>query len=152
MTSTSATNPQRPQPLLLGARRFYLLLAGLFAAGIVVQVFFAGLGVLVDPGYFSWHTTFAHLLEPLLLAMLVTGAIGRIGWRVSGLTVLTLVLFLLQYVFIHAFQGAPRALHVVNALALFWLALYVARCSWQLIRAAHPTAGASTEQPLRGGF
>lgn len=141
MTASSFTNPHYHRPLVLGARWTYLILAGLFAVGIVLQVFFAGLGVLVDPGYFGLHTTFAHLLEPLLLALLVLGVVGRVGWRVFGFNALLLVLFGMQYAFMYGFQGPLRALHVVNALALFWLALHLTRRSWRLIRAGQPVKG-----------
>jgi uncharacterized membrane protein len=46
-----------------------------------------------------------------------------------GFSALTLVLFMLQYVFLWVMPslGVPvlRALHAVNALALFWLTLYL---------------------------
>lgn len=45
----------------------YLLLAGLFALGILAQVFIAGLAIFVDASYWVRHTTFVHLLEPTLL-------------------------------------------------------------------------------------
>lgn len=133
MTATPAAHPQHPRPLVLGARRSYLVFAGLFAVGIVLQVFFAGLGVLVDPGYFGWHTTFAHLLELLLIALLVLGVVGRVGWRTFGISALILVIFGMQYAFMYGFEGLLRALHVVNALALFWLALQLGRRAWRLL-------------------
>lgn len=147
---------QRPGSLVFGARRLYLTLAGLFAAGIVVQVFFAGPGVLVDPSYFSWHTTFAHLLEALMLALLVLGVVGRVGWRTYGFSALVFVLFGMQYFFMYGLQGPLRALHVVNTLALFWLALELVRGAWRLISAARgvtsPTPSkASVGKALAGG-
>ena len=102
-------------------------LAVLFVAGVVTQVFLAGLGVLVDPAYFGWHTTFAHILEGIMLVMLVTGALGRIGWPGLGLTVLLFVTFATQYVFIHALSGPGRALHLVSAFVLFLLGLSLAK-------------------------
>jgi mono/diheme cytochrome c family protein len=132
--SLSPTEPQYVPPSVHYLRTVFSLLAWLFAMGVILQVFFAGLGVLVDPAYFGWHTTFAHVLEPLLLGMLLTGPFGRIGWGTFGLTVLLFVLFGLQYVFMYGFEGPARALHVVNALALFHLAVLLGGRSWRLVR------------------
>lgn len=147
MTAPPSAHLQRPTPLLLGARRLYLILAGLFAVGVVFQVFFAGLGVLVAPSYFGWHTTFAHLLELALLALPVVGLFGRVGWRSFGLNALLFVLFGMQYFFMYGLQGPLRALHVVNALALFWLALELVRGAWRLVSTTRLSGVAS---PPRG--
>lgn len=150
----TATPTQLPKPFVSRARQVHLLLAGLFAAGIVAQVFFAGLGVLVEPGYFAWHTTFAHLLEALLLGVLVVGVVARVGWGSIGLNLLLFGLFTMQYVFMYGFQGAPKALHLVNALALFWLAVHLAQRSWKLVREAQPVpkVGETNRSVRAGGF
>ena len=144
----------RQPSFLQTARTLFIVCAWLFVTGVVAQVFFAGLGVLVDPGYFAWHTTFAHVLEPLLLALLVTGVIGRVGWRTFGLNAFLFVLFGLQYVFMYGFQGPPRALHVVNALALFWFAVQLVQRSRHLIRIGKPTPNSSGINPTakKGGL
>lgn len=69
-------------PLLRGLRGVYIFLCWLFAAGVVLQFFFAGLGVLVDPSYFSWHTFLGFWLEPLLVMMLTSG--GWAAWVGAG--------------------------------------------------------------------
>ena len=152
MTATSSTNPHQAQPLMPGARWAYLVLTGLFAASVAVQVFLAGLGVLVNLTYFGWHTTFAHVLGPLPVALIVTGVLGRVGRRSHGLTLLILVLFWLQYVSIYALQGVPRALYVINALALFWLALHLAQRSWRLIRTVQRERKLNPEESRKGGL
>ncbi len=144
MTATPSAHLNRPSPLVLRARRFYLILAGLFAAGIVCQVFFAGLGVLVDPSYFGWHTTFAHFLELTLLALPVVGLFGRVGWRSFGLNALLVILFGMQYVFMYGLQGPLKALHVVNALALFWLALQLSQQARRLTQTTRVSERAYT--------
>lgn len=106
-------------------------LAVLFCAGVVAQVFLAGLGLLVDPGYLAWHSTFVHLLEGLLVLLVGVGLAARAGARVLALTVGLYVLIAAQYAFIHALSGPFRALHAVNAFALFVV-------SWQIAKdAAH---------------
>src|SRR5690606_30568254 len=96
-------------------------------AGVVAQEFLAGLGLLVDPGHLSWHATFVHLLEGLLLVMLVLGFSARIGWGPLALTVGLFVLIASQYALIHGLTGPFRALHAVNSFALFVLAWQIAK-------------------------
>ena len=60
------------------ARRAHLVVAWLFVAGVVVQVFLAGLGVFDDPRTFITHATWGYMLEGLPILMLVLAAIGRL--------------------------------------------------------------------------
>lgn len=102
-------------------------LAVLFCAGVVAQVFLAGLGLLVDPSYLAWHATFVHLLEGVLLLMLVVGVVSRAGVVALASTVGLFVLIGAQYALIHGLSGPFRALHAVNAFALFALAWLIAK-------------------------
>lgn len=137
-----------PPKLTSRTQQVYLLLTGLFAVGVVTQVFLAGLGVLVNPSYFAWHTTFAHLLEALMLGLLVLGMVGRVGWRTYGLSALVFALFMLQYAFMYEFEGPVRALHLVNALALFWLAVEIVRRTWRLVSTTRPS-GVTSSAPSK---
>ncbi len=123
-------------------RAAYLLVAGLFARAIALQVFFAGAGVLVHPRYISVHTTFGHVLQFFPLGLIVLSLLGRLPWRLLGLTALTFVLFALQYVFLWLVPalGMPvlRALHAVNALALFWLTVYLMQQVWRFDTGKQP--------------
>lgn len=121
-------------------RVVYACLATLFASGVVIQVFLAGLGVLVSPSYFAWHASFAHLLEPLLFLLVLFAALARAGWRAVGIAVLLLILFGAQYAFLYGLQGAGRALHLVNALAMFWLATRLGGAAWARVFGAEPAA------------
>ncbi|HEY0605209.1 MAG TPA: DUF6220 domain-containing protein, partial [Herpetosiphonaceae bacterium] len=95
---TSLTDPgthpgtNRRSPIVHVSRIIYLLLAGLFAGGIAIQVFLAGAGVLVNPSYFVMHTTFGHILELFPLLLLIVGLVARLPWRLLGLTALLFVL------------------------------------------------------------
>src|SRR5688500_10232064 len=138
-----AANPsiQRRSTVVQVCRIIYLVLAGLFAGGIAIQVFFAGAGVLVNPSYFAMHSTFAHILEIFPLLMLIVGLVARLPWRQVGLTALLFVLFMLQYFFLYGVAAATgivmlRAFHAVNALAMFWATLYLFGSTRKLLRAA----------------
>jgi Family of unknown function (DUF6220) len=126
------TRPTQPlSPLARGSGLLYRFLAASLTSAIVVQVFLAGLGILVNPNYFAWHGNFAHFIEFIPLVMLLFGVIAKLDRRTLLLTTLTLVLVMLQYVFLHLFPSLGltplRALHAVNALALFWLSLQLGR-------------------------
>ena len=132
--------PRRLPGLARWARIAYLLCAGLFAACVVVQVFFAGAGALAGSSYWSAHRGFGQAIQWLTVAMLVVGFFGRLPRRMHGQNVILLVLFVLQYIFLWVMPqiGLPvlRALHAVNALGIFSLAMYLTRQAWQLARAA----------------
>lgn len=108
-------------------RAAYVLVAVCFVCAIALQVFFAGAGVLVHPRYIGVHTTFGHSMQFFPLGLILLSLAGRLPWRLLGLTALTFVLFVLQYIFLWVIPafGIPvlRALHAVNALALFWISL-----------------------------
>ncbi|HEY0738953.1 MAG TPA: DUF6220 domain-containing protein [Herpetosiphonaceae bacterium] len=138
-------DPRRRSPIVHVSRIIYLLLAGLFAGGIAIQVFLAGAGVLVNPSYFVMHTTFGHILELFPLLLLIVGLVARLPWRLLGLTALLFVLFMLQYFFLYGVASVTglvvlRAFHAVNALAMFWAALYLFGSTRKLLRAAPPVA------------
>lgn len=113
----------------------YVLVAVCFAAAIAVQVFLAGAGVLVHPRYIGVHTRLGHVMHFFPLGLIVLSLAGRLPWRLIGLTTATLLLFALQYIFLWVIPalGVPllRALHAVNALALFWMALYLTQQVWR---------------------
>ena len=53
-------------------------IGGLFTASVLLQTYIAGMAGFVDPANGNLHTTFVHLFEPLLLALLVAGFLGRL--------------------------------------------------------------------------
>lgn len=136
MVSTVADRTPAASERRVGARpaqSAYALCAWLFAGGIIVQVFLAGLAVLVDVGRWGDHRAFGSVLFLLPPMLLVTALAGRLPRRVVGLTALAILLFIVQFALVSVPAGTEigviRALHPVNALALFWLALHLARNS-----------------------
>ena len=122
----------------------YRGLMWLFTAGVVVQVFLAGLGVFGGKDDFGLHLTWAIVLFVMAVLSPLLAIAGRLGRRVTGLSFLVLVLFFLQSVFVQLRTDMPylAALHPVNALAIFWLSLTLARGS-RHIAAADPSAAGS---------
>lgn len=121
--------------------------AWLFLACVVVQVFLAGLGVFAGAQNFNLHREFGYLFGWLTLVLLLLAIGGRLGRRWIGLSALLLVLFALQSVFVALREVLPAAsaFHPVNALAIFGVALHVARRSGATQDAGPATVGPATE-------
>lgn len=119
-------------------RTIYVVVAACFVGAIALQVFLAGAGMLVHPRYVGLHTTIGHVIQFFPLGLILLGLGGRLPWRLLGLTGLSFVLFVLQYIFLWVVPsfGVPilRALHAVNALALFWITLHLTQQVWRLAR------------------
>ncbi len=144
MSVIDTTKPdavRQPSSVVQLARYAYLLSVVLFIGGIVLQVFFAGAALLVDPSYLIQHRSFAHALHLVTYVIPIIALLARLPLRLFLLSWLPLVLIMLQYVFVHAVPGlglpmSLRALHAVNALVMFWVMLYLAGSTWRLVRAS----------------
>jgi hypothetical protein len=128
--SRSHAERARGETLRYGSRVGYLLVAWVFVLFVMAQVFLAGLSIFVGPAGWPRHVEFGHYFGPLSLALLVLALVGRLLRRTVLLTLLLMLLYSLQYVFIEVPPqiGLPElsALHPVNALLIFWLALSLA--------------------------
>jgi hypothetical protein len=70
------------------------------------------------------------------MVLLVLGLIGRVPGGMFGLVGVLYLLYVLQWVFVTVPDlTTMRALHPVNALLLFLVALQMARAAWRLRRA-----------------
>jgi hypothetical protein len=117
------------------ARVCFALVAWLRAALVVTQVFLAGLSIFAGAQNWSIHEGLGWALQLPMLALLVLAPIARLPWRTMGLTLLLLLLYLAQVllVIVPRQVGAPAvsALHPVNALLIFGVALALARQAFQ---------------------
>lgn len=119
----------RDTPRVVVGRRAFTVRAWLFAICVAVQVFMAGMAVFVGPTWRNNHTSFIHLFEYLPVLMLVAAFVGRMSTRVKWLSLLAFGLVVLQYALIAMGSSsllALAALHPVNALVIFWLAMRLA--------------------------
>jgi len=114
------------------ARTFHLFVSWLFVAGLVAQVFLAGLGVFSSAASFATHRDVGYSLSLLPIVLLVAGLLGGLGRRLALLAVLEFVLFILQSVFVAMRTSAPAvaALHPLNGFLILLLAILIARESW----------------------
>jgi hypothetical protein len=129
------------------ARAAHPIVAAAFVACAVVQVFLAGLGVFDDPKLFITHREFGYLFGWLTLVILVLALAGRMPRRVTGLSILLLVLFALQSVLVSVRGDLPAiaALHPLNGFAILGVGVMTARASWVL---RHESVAA---EPARAG-
>lgn len=124
-------------------RAVYLVCAALLTVGVIGQVFFAGAALLVNGRYLEMHRVLAHLIELLAMLTAVAGLLTRLSWRIQTLGLLFLLLMFAQYAFLYAMPalGLPalRALHAVNALVMFWVALRLGQRTWQQLHGGEAT-------------
>ena len=121
------------------ARLVYAGLAWIFVAVIIVQVFLIGVGLFGDASFRKTHIDFGYTAAGLAaLALLIAAIVARPGRRAIGLAVLVFVLYVVQTI-LPAFKTdypVIAALHPVNALLLFALAVFVARSATASIDSA----------------
>lgn len=121
-----------------GARYAFVALAWAFLAGLVVQVFFIGLGLFADAGGIELHRNFGYVMQLAPILLLAAAALSRAG-RPLLLQVLALTVTVFVFPILPALREALpalAALHPVGALLAFWLAIVVARGATLLGRAA----------------
>ncbi len=129
------------------SRVVFAALAWLFVGLVVLQVFYAGMGLLGGAGM-RQHVDFGYAVAMFPLLMVVAGAIaraGRVAWWSAGLLLLAQVQTILPWFR----EDLPfvAALHPVNALAVFWLALHIARVATAFARQRIERAEVVEAQP-----
>ena len=124
--------------LVRPSRVGFVLVAWLFLVCVVVQVYLAGLGVFDRPETFLTHRDFGYLFGLLTLVLLVLALVGRLPRRFVGASVLLLVLFAFQSVFVALREGMPAlaALHPLNGFLILGVAAVVAWSSSGFLRAS----------------
>ena len=132
--------------MTLAARYVFAGLAWLFLVGVVVQVFFIGLGLFAGSENLESHVTLGWILHLIPIVILIAAALAR-----PGRGTLLLALGLAVTVFIVPILATMRdaspviaALHPVGALLAFYLAILVAVASLAPLRSAGPTLDATT--------
>ncbi|MEA2318748.1 MAG: hypothetical protein QOD44_2937 [Solirubrobacteraceae bacterium] len=109
-----------------GPARIYGWLAMAFAGLVVLQVFFAGLG-LFGAESFDLHRSFGNILHGLTAVLLLLAILGPGTRRDIVMAIALVVLATVQIGIVSARDGAPglAALHPVLALALLGLAVHM---------------------------
>ena len=128
------------------ARTALVVLSWTFLAVLAVQVFLAGVG-LFGAGSMATHRDIGYLVPVVPLLMVIAAAVAR-ARQLVWLSGVLFVLSFVQGVLPLLRDGMPyvAALHPVNALALFWLGLTIARRATELARTPPGTVEAATAQ------
>jgi hypothetical protein len=119
------------------SRFAYLVAAWLFLAGVVVQVFLAGMVVVSLRMGWANHIGVGHSLAGPLLVMLVSQYLGRLPGSMKWLTWLLFGAYVLQadvIIFLRFQAPVIAAFHPVLALVDFALGLALARRAWLLAK------------------
>ena len=128
--------------MIRGARYVHLVLAWAFVIGLVVQVFFIGLGLFAGSQNMALHVTFGWILHLVPVLILIVAALARAGRRrILQALALAVTVFMLPILpMLRSDLPAAAALHPVAALLAFWLAIVVARDAGTLMRSDGPGA------------
>ena len=125
------------------ARLGSFAVGSLFVLAILFQVFMAGSGIFASSSWWPMHEIFGQAISVLPLLFLILAWIGQLGRRSLWLSGLALVLVVLQsfLVTLPGTLGVPllSALHPVNALVIFALALWLTLRAWQGVRGDRQT-------------
>jgi hypothetical protein len=97
-------------------------------AGVIMEFFFAGMGVF-HAASFQIHRITGVILGAGSVLLLFLAFIGRMGGKEIGFTALLFVLLIIQPLLLHINQPFLQALHLVNALAIATASVYLAKIS-----------------------
>ena len=116
------------------ARTIHAVLAWLFVAVLIVQVWLAGRAVFESPGLFATHRDVGYTLSIFPIVLLVLGFLGGMGRRVAIMAAAIFGLLILQSVFVAMRTSTPAiaALHPVNGFLILLVAILLARESWAM--------------------
>jgi hypothetical protein len=124
----------------------YAVVACLFVAALIVQVFLIGLALFDDPSFRETHRSFGFTVVGLAaLLLLIVGVLARPGRREVGLLVGIFILYIVQTSLPGLQSSYPivAALHPVLALGLFAMGIQIARLATARARAARADASAA---------
>ena len=138
--------------MVRGARYAFVALAWAFVAGVVLQVFFIGLGLFAGSENLELHVTFGWILHLFPILILVAAALARAGrTRILQATALAVTVFIVPILAIlRADTPVLAAFHPVGALLAFWLAIVVARGATSLLRVPDSEGSATAVAPIGG--
>jgi hypothetical protein len=120
------------------ARPVHVVVAWLLVAGLLVQVFLAGMGVFDSSSVFATHRDFGYTLTLLPVILVVTSLVGGFGRMETIGAAVMFGQFILQSVFVLQRDSNPAiaALHPVNGFLILLIAVWLARDAWSQFRAA----------------
>jgi hypothetical protein len=137
------------------ARPIHVVVAWLLVAGLLVQVFLAGMGVFDSSSAFVTHRDFGYTLTLLPVVLIVTSLVGGFGRMEAIAAAVMFGQFILQSVFVLQRESNPAiaALHPVNGFLVLLISVWLARDAWHQFRSAddrEPAAEAAPSESTTG--
>jgi Family of unknown function (DUF6220) len=132
MSSTSG--PSAPGRFTTWVRYVLIAVAWLFAAGVVVQIFLAGLGLFESPDYWGDHVDMGYAIGPLAYLLPLLALLGRVGWPRVGHAVVVTLLYVVQTILPTLDAGYLAALHALNAVLVLGAAVSLGGRTLELVR------------------
>jgi Family of unknown function (DUF6220) len=119
------------------ARPIHVVVAWLLVAGLLVQVFLAGMGVFDSSSAFATHRDFGYTLTLLPFVLIVTSLVGGFGRLEAIASAVMFGQFILQSILVLQRDSTPAiaALHPVNGFVVLLIAVWLARDAWHKWRA-----------------
>lgn len=111
---------ERPTGLKRVTAQIGLALAWLFAAGVVVQIFLAGLALFDNASRWANHKSFGMMIGILPILLLIVVVVGRLPRPIIGASAILLVLYIVQ-ISLPGAGGYVAALHPLVAFAVLGL-------------------------------
>jgi len=134
------------------ARPVHVVVAWLLVAGLLVQVFLAGMGVFDSASMFLTHRDVGYTLTLLPVILVVTSLIGGFGRTETIAAAVMVGQFILQSVFVALRESNPAiaALHPVNGFLILLVAVWLARDAWRIWRTEPATQGVAVPEAPAG--
>ncbi|MBV9231441.1 MAG: hypothetical protein JOZ18_19185 [Chloroflexi bacterium] len=136
--SPLSSSSQVSSPLRRFGRRGALVLSSLLALSVLLEVFLAGGGIFTSSSWWPLHIILGLVLTLFPIVFLLLAWMGQLGRESVWLGVLTLLLIILQSFLVEIPRriGLPilSALHPVNAVVIFGLAVFLAQRAWHGVR------------------
>jgi hypothetical protein len=116
------------------ARRALPIVCALFLFGLLGQIYLAGMGVFDGPASFITHRNVGYTLGMITLVILILAIVARPGRLVLGLSVLLLIQFALQSLFVAVRVDSPAiaALHPVNGVLIILVVAVITVRTWRI--------------------
>jgi uncharacterized protein DUF6220 len=128
---------------MVAARYAYMVLAWGFVVGVLVQVFFIGLGLFADPGAVKLHVDFGWILHLAPILIVIAAAVARAGRRrILQAVALAAIIFVVP-ILPSLRESAPvvAAVHPVLAMLAFGAAVGVAIAATRFVRMGRAEVG-----------
>jgi hypothetical protein len=128
--------------MVRAARFVYAAITVAFVVGILLQVYFIGLGLFSSSDFTKIHAEFGWILHLVPPFILLAAALARAGRRqlIRAVVLAVLIFFVPILAAIRADAPLTAAFHPVGAVLAFLLAVLVARGATSLLRSTEADA------------